>query len=111
MEENTTPPENTQPKLPENPAVVKPTEAEAPKAQGIPTLPTANNGTAKVGPRPTTSLPRAKAPQISFAPKAAPIPPQPIGGETEKSGLISDSIDFIAAAVAVAFAVLTALDI
>ena len=66
-------------------------------------------------PKATFELPKASAPRpISAAPRAsAPIPLQPmsISTEDENPSTISVALDFLAAAVAVAFAVLIILDI
>jgi len=96
------------PVLPQAPAVsaqtpVKPVLPEAPVAAVSPAPAVAATAPKKI----SFDLPKANAPRAAMAAKA-PVQSAPV--RVEKPNLVSVAIDFVAAAVAVAFAIMIIID-
>lgn len=101
------------PVLPEAPAA-KPVLPEAPAAKPAPvasapkiSLPTAEP---KAAAKPSVALPRANTARSAFKPASAK-PVQPVKMADDSPSAVSVAVDFVAAAVAVAFAVMILLDV
>lgn len=101
------------PVLPEAPAA-KPVLPEAPAAKPAPaasapkiSLPTADP---KAAAKPSVALPRANTARPAFKPASAK-PVQPVKMADDSPSAVSVAVDFVAAAVAVAFAVMILLDV
>ena len=101
------------PVLPEAPAA-KPVLPEAPAAKPAPaasapkiSLPTAEP---KAAAKPSVALPRANTARPAFKP-ASVNPVQPVKMADDSPSAVSVAVDFVAAAVAVAFAVMILLDV
>lgn len=101
------------PVLPEAPAA-KPVLPEAPAAKPAPaasapkiSLPTAEP---KAAAKPSVALPRANTARPAFKPASAK-PVQPVKMADDSPSAVSVAVDFVAAAVAVAFAVMILLDV
>ncbi|PWL69203.1 MAG: hypothetical protein DBY30_01205 [Verrucomicrobia bacterium] len=101
------------PILPEAPAA-KPVLPEAPAAKPAPaasapkiSLPTAEP---KAAAKPSVALPRANTARPAFKPASAK-PVQPVKMADDSPSAVSVAVDFVAAAVAVAFAVMILLDV
>ena len=101
------------PILPEAPAA-KPVLPEAPAAKPAPaasapkiSLPTAEP---KAASKPSVALPRANTARPAFKPASAK-PVQPVKMADDSPSAVSVAVDFVAAAVAVAFAVMILLDV
>lgn len=101
------------PVLPEAPAA-KPVLPEAPAAKPAPaasapkiSLPTAEP---KAAAKPSVALPRANTARPAFKPASAK-PVQPVKMADDSPSTMSVAVDFVAAAVAVAFAVMILLDV
>lgn len=101
------------PVLPEAPAA-KPTLPEAPAAKPAPaasapkiSLPTAEPRAAA---KPSVALPKANMSRSAFKPASAK-PVQPVKMADDSPSAVSVAVDFVAAAVAVAFAVMIVLDV
>lgn len=101
------------PVLPEAPAA-KPVLPEAPAAKPAPaasapkiSLPTAEP---KAAAKPSVALPRANTARPAFKP-ASVKPVQPVKMADDSPSAVSVAVDFVAAAVAVAFAVMILLDV
>ena len=89
--------------LPEAPAAKPAPAASAPKIS----LPTAEP---KAAAKPSVALPRANTARPVFKPASAK-PVQPVKMADDSPSAVSVSVDFVAAAVAVAFAVMILLDV
>lgn len=93
---------SAKPVLPEAPAA-KPAAAPAPKIS----LPTVEP---KVAAKPSAAFPKANVARPAFKPASA-RPAQPVAAADDSPSAVSVAVDFVAAAVAVAFAVMIVLDI
>ena len=91
------------PVLPEAPAAKPAPVASAPKIS----LPTAEP---KAAAKPSVALPRANTARPAFKPASAK-PVQPVKMADDSPSAVSVAVDFVAAAVAVAFAVMILLDV
>ncbi|MBP3526309.1 MAG: hypothetical protein J6J65_07200 [Opitutales bacterium] len=101
------------PVIPEAPAA-KPVLPEAPAAKPEPavsapkiSLPTAEP---KVAAKPSVALPKANTARPAFKPVSAK-PLQPVKIADDSPSAVSVAVDFVAAAVAVAFAVMIVMDV
>lgn len=101
------------PVIPEAPAA-KPVLPEAPSAKPEPavsapkiSLPTAEP---KVAAKPSVALPKANTARPAFKPVSAK-PLQPVKIADDSPSAVSVAVDFVAAAVAVAFAVMIVMDV
>ena len=101
------------PVLPEAPAA-KPVIPEAPAAKPVlPEAPAAKPEPAVSAPKislPTAALPKANTARPAFKPVSAK-PLQPVKIADDSPSAVSVAVDFVAAAVAVAFAVMIVMDV
>ena len=99
------------PVLPEAPAA-KPVLPEAPAAKPAASAPKISLPTAepKAAAKPSVALPRANTARPAFKPASAK-PVQPVKMADDSPSAVSVAVDFVAAAVAVAFAVMILLDV